>query len=329
MEDLISVIVPIYNVEQYLNECLTSIINQTYKNLEILLINDGSTDHSLNICNKYKMLDDRVKVIDKENSGVSDTRNIGVENANGKYILFIDSDDFIDTNMINIMYNTLKENEVDVVRCSCNIVKDNKILSTENNPVDICNKKILKKEFSTILKSIFSINGNKVNCYTPLLLMKKDVVPMFNVNVKYMEDNLFYMSLLEKANSFYFINATLYNYRFNDNSASKNITRVKENIYDMVDVINIIINDIRDKYDSDIIDRIYISQFYVFISKIEILINNKKNVDKELYKVCQEKILPFVKYDLLNKIKKIEYKLLKNKKYKTFEILEKIKKILK
>ena len=88
------------------------------------------------------MLDDRVKVIDKENSGVSDTRNIGVENANGKYILFIDSDDFIDTNMINIMYNTLKENEVDVVRCSCNIVKDNKILSIENNPVDICNKKI-------------------------------------------------------------------------------------------------------------------------------------------------------------------------------------------
>lgn len=330
MNDLISIIVPVFNVEKYLEECLTSIINQTYKNLEIILLNDGSSDNSLNICKKFKAMDNRIRIIDKENSGVSDTRNLGVENSNGKYIMFVDSDDYIDVNMISIMYNTLIENNVDVVRCSNNIVKDKKNLNIEKNPIDICNKIIHKSEFVKIINYLFDINGNKINCYTPLLLMKKEVVPKFDVNIKYMEDNLFYIELLKKSEKFYFINVELYNYRANEVSASKKTNNVKQNIFDMILVIKKMIKDINQMFkDEKLIKKIYINQFYVFISKIDILIKNNRIIDEELYNVCDKEILPFVEFELLNKIKKIEYKLLKNKKYKLFVLVEKLKMILK
>ena len=107
MNEKISVIVPVYNVEKYLEKCVKSILNQTYSNFEILLINDGSTDNSDIICDKIKNLDDRIKVFHRENSGVSATRNFGLENSTGNLITFIDSDDFIKEDMLEILYNNL------------------------------------------------------------------------------------------------------------------------------------------------------------------------------------------------------------------------------
>ncbi|MBR2871312.1 MAG: glycosyltransferase [Clostridia bacterium] len=95
MNDLISVIVPVYNTEKYLNRCVDSILCQTYSNLELILVNDGSTDNSLDICNQYKAKDNRVKVIDKENGGLSSARNAGLDVATGDYIAFCDSDDYL------------------------------------------------------------------------------------------------------------------------------------------------------------------------------------------------------------------------------------------
>ena len=102
MTHKISIIVPIYNTEKYLGNCLNSIINQTYKNLEIILINDGSTDNSLSICNNYKNKDNRIKIVNKTHTGVSDTRNIGIKNATGEYIGFVDSDDYIEQDLLKI-----------------------------------------------------------------------------------------------------------------------------------------------------------------------------------------------------------------------------------
>lgn len=124
MNDLISVIVPVYNVENYLDECLVSIINQTYKNLEIILCNDGSTDSSLEICKKYQDLDERVKLINKKNGGLSDARNKGIENSSGKYITFIDSDDYINPNMISYLYENLKANNTEIACCQRQEVDD-------------------------------------------------------------------------------------------------------------------------------------------------------------------------------------------------------------
>ena len=97
--ELITIIVPVYNVEKYLEKCIKSIICQTYKNFELILVNDGSSDMSGKICNKYAELDKRIKVFHTTNKGVSHARNIGLDNANGQYIGFVDSDYFIEPNM--------------------------------------------------------------------------------------------------------------------------------------------------------------------------------------------------------------------------------------
>lgn len=106
--ELVSVIVPVYNVEQYLEKCIDSIINQTYKNLEIILIDDGSTDSSGKICDSYAARDKRIKVIHQENGGLAVVRNIGVSAASGEYIMFVDSDDYIDTEIVQFLYEQSK-----------------------------------------------------------------------------------------------------------------------------------------------------------------------------------------------------------------------------
>ena len=112
---LISVIIPVYNVEEYLRECVDSVLKQTYQNFEIILIDDGSTDSSGDICDEYAGSDERICVIHQKNSGPSKTRNTGLENANGKYIYFLDSDDYIDYNALKLLVNTAESNNADLV----------------------------------------------------------------------------------------------------------------------------------------------------------------------------------------------------------------------
>ena len=110
----ISVIVPVYNVEKYLTKCVDSIMNQTYKDLEIILVDDGSTDNSGKICDEYVKKDKRFKVIHKKNGGLSDARNVGIKNSTGEYLSFIDSDDYIDNDMIECLYNACIKNNADI-----------------------------------------------------------------------------------------------------------------------------------------------------------------------------------------------------------------------
>lgn len=107
MENLITVVVPIYNVEKYLNKCIESILGQTYINMEIILVDDGSTDNCGKICDEFAEKDKRINVIHKKNGGLSDARNVGISIAHGKYITFIDSDDFITENAIELLYNNI------------------------------------------------------------------------------------------------------------------------------------------------------------------------------------------------------------------------------
>ena len=116
--DLISIIVPVYKVEPYLNKCVDSIINQTYKNIEIILVDDGSPDNCPKICDKYALLDQRIRVIHKENGGLSSARNAGISIATGEYIGFVDSDDYIAPTMYETLYKILKENNADLAICN-------------------------------------------------------------------------------------------------------------------------------------------------------------------------------------------------------------------
>lgn len=117
-KELISVIVPVYNVEQYLSRCVDSILNQSYQELELILVNDGSKDKSLEVCRKYEQKDFRIKIVDKKNEGAGAARNAGLEMAEGELIMFIDSDDWIEHDMLQHLYKLLRENSADISMCN-------------------------------------------------------------------------------------------------------------------------------------------------------------------------------------------------------------------
>ena len=127
MKELVSIIVPIYNVSEYLERCIKSLINQTYKNIEIVLVNDGSTDNSLDICKKYQNKDKRIVVLDKKNGGLSDERNYGIERAIVQYITCVDSDDYVTDDYVEFMYNNLKKDDADISICKHIVLFDNNI----------------------------------------------------------------------------------------------------------------------------------------------------------------------------------------------------------
>lgn len=125
--ELISVVVPIYGVEKYLKRCLDSILRQSYTNLEIILVDDGSPDACGKICDEYQLKDQRISTVHQDNKGLSGARNTGLEHSSGKFIIFIDSDDFIEDKMIEILYQNIKETDSDVSICGYYQVKENEI----------------------------------------------------------------------------------------------------------------------------------------------------------------------------------------------------------
>ena len=169
--DLISIIVPVFNVEKYLEKCIVSILNQSYQNLEIIFVDDGSTDSSGLICNKYKKMDKRVKVIHKKNGGLSDARNYGIKASKGKYITFIDSDDYIEKDYVEYLYSLIQKYKVNLSFCRYNVerntphkknnhlIKDEKcskikafeeILYAKNFEVSACAKMFLRSQFDNV-----------------------------------------------------------------------------------------------------------------------------------------------------------------------------------
>lgn len=152
MEDKISVIVPVYNVEAYLEACVTSLREQTYENLEILLVDDGSTDRSGQICEKLKNKDTRIKVIHKQNGGLSDARNTGIKMAKGAYYFFVDSDDYLERQTIEKMYRAIKREDAQIAVCNMKRVFENGRMEDFYCP---CTKEIVlrgEERFQTLIQ---------------------------------------------------------------------------------------------------------------------------------------------------------------------------------
>ena len=121
---MISVIIPVYNSEKYLKAAIQSVIEQDYRDIEMILVNDGSTDDSLSICKQLQSNDSRIHIINQENSGVSAARNNGIRHAHGEYLIFIDADDLMDKDMLSVLYEKAIETDADIVSCGAAIVKD-------------------------------------------------------------------------------------------------------------------------------------------------------------------------------------------------------------
>lgn len=145
---LVSIIVPVYNVDKYLKECLDSVVNQTYKNIEIIIVNDGSTDNSLKICEIYSVADSRIKIINQDNQGLSAARNSGIKSCKGDWIFFVDSDDILEKNVIRRLYNICKENGSQLGICSEYKFYDNLKHETSKNLTNTFGRReIIKKYF--------------------------------------------------------------------------------------------------------------------------------------------------------------------------------------
>ena len=144
-KDLVSIVIPIYNVEKYLKKCLDTVLSQTYNNIEIILVDDGSPDSCGIICDEYANKDKRIKVIHKENGGLSDARNAGIDIAKGRYITFIDSDDYVSSDYVEYLFNTLKKYNSKISTCGHYICFDNKMIEKTS----LKTKKVSKEEAMT------------------------------------------------------------------------------------------------------------------------------------------------------------------------------------
>lgn len=215
---LISVIIPVYNSEKYLAECIDSILSQTYKNIEIILVNDGSKDNSLNICKQYQTKYHNIITIDKKNGGASSARNVGIDNANGDFIMFVDSDDYIAPNMLETLYGYYTQTSADVIGSQLSKVTNQKVF------LKTVKKISHNKEFSPeqIIKRLFV---RTIDCSPCTKLIKRTAIG----NLRFIEgvteeDIVFLFQLYPQCNKIYYTTKSFYFYRENFESVTHNIT---------------------------------------------------------------------------------------------------------
>ncbi len=209
----VSVIVPVFNVEKYVGQCLESLINQTLKDIDIIIINDGSTDNSLSICEEYARKDNRIKVYTKENGGLSSARNYALQFVSSPYIGFVDSDDWVSDNFYEVLYNSITANDCDIAATSA--VRKHK----HSQKYRFNYEKELVCE--TLLDKIRNSNVPKC-CYVWNKLYKTELVKnnAFKEN-SYYEDVLWLPEVLKQAHKMVFVPNGLYYYRANANSIVK------------------------------------------------------------------------------------------------------------
>lgn len=214
MNKKVSIIVPVYNVEAYLGSCIDSLLAQTYKEIEIILVNDGSKDSSGEICDQYASLHTNIKAFHLENGGPSRARNFGLSKAEGEYIGFVDSDDYIDEQMIEKMYSVAEKNQADLVMCSFNIETNGNIKQMDmkyeniypNN--DYIKKNLISRYCSQDHNGLYSV-CNKI--FKKELIQKYDI--NFDITINHGEDAWFVFFYLKESNVVCFINEGLYTYR--------------------------------------------------------------------------------------------------------------------
>lgn len=226
--DLISIIMPVYKVEEYLEKCIESVLKQTYTNLQIILVDDGSPDNCGKICDEYAKKDPRIEVIHKVNGGLSDARNVGIAKAKGKYIGFVDSDDYIKEDMYEILINLIKEYDADVSICNLYDVIDGKeyIRNNENGIQKYSRLEILKEVL--LDKNIQSYAWNK--------LYKKELFDeiKYPIGKKY-EDIGTTFYVFEKCNKIVVTSKPEYYYLKRSDSLVNNVT--ESTVLDYTDII--------------------------------------------------------------------------------------------
>ena len=256
---MISIIVPVYNVEKFLPKCIDSLVNQTFKDLEIIFINDGSTDNSLQIINEVAMLDDRIIVFSQENKGQGAARNFALSVAKGEYVMFLDPDDWYEYNTVEIAYQTAKNNNAQAVHYNYRELEEGtgRVLYQANlkeyflrkykydlGKVSYYNYKDVKKDFH-----IFDM---KITTKIYLMKFLKDNNIHFSQG-RFAEDWLFTIAVFLKADKIFFVDKILYNYLVRKSSTSHTYHKDVMRIFDIVNEIKkfLIINDMYEELEEE------------------------------------------------------------------------------
>lgn len=283
----LSIIIPVYNVSQFLPACINSVLSQTFTDFELLLINDGSSDNSGAICEGYVRMDNRVKVIHKENGGVSSARNLGLDLATGDYISFIDSDDPVEPQMYEVLINNAEKHNCDISVCRLDVIRTN----GSHHVIDLEESSLLSKEF--VISNYFTDSAIKEFFYGPYnKIFKKSLIDNIRFkNYKLGEDILFIFNVLQRAENIYLDTFVGYHYIHHENSAMRSPFSAKrlDYIYAAQEIVRISENTSRYALESA---RAWFYR-HVLVTLRQIYINGVENQSNIVGFI--KKYMPFIK----------------------------------
>lgn len=211
MSPAISVIIPVYKCEKYLVQCIESVLNQTFQDFELILVDDGSPDFSPQICDEYAKKDNRIQVIHKENGGVSSARNEGIKVSRGEYITFIDSDDYVDAEMFEVLYRKIKFNEGDLIISGLRYIFEE---TKKKKEYSLPDEKFLMQEIDSFYKEIkngFGFSAIYAKLYKTEIIRDNQI--LYAEDFSILEDGSFVLEYLQYCSSCILANEVFYNYR--------------------------------------------------------------------------------------------------------------------
>lgn len=317
-EPEISVIIPVYNKKKYLDKCLNSVIHQTYSNIEVIVIDDGSTDGSTSICKRYSKEDDRINLIIKENAGVSSARNLGIRLAKGDWLLFLDSDDFLELNALEELLTIAKKTNSDIVYYGCNIYKDEDLIRSRN---------VKELRVYDELKVFF--NNVKIDPASACLnFTKRKIVKdnnlFFNESMKYNEDVLFVYSLYCHIQRITIYNKALYNMVLSTDSVSRSPMSIKvlqDNLLFLAELCNYVREfKLKKVYKKKInillksffIKALYFQERHKYIDELQEVYDNLYRSNKDIF-YTQFSRLAYINIEIVIGVLRIKHHLTKSK----------------
>lgn len=287
---LISIIVPIYNVEKYLKKCIESIINQTYKNIEIILVDDGSPDNCGKICDEYSQKDKRIIVIHKKNGGLSDARNKGIDIAKGDYLTFIDSDDFVNIDYIEKLYNSIKLNNTKLAQCGISKVNENneiiEKLNYDENYIKTSHEILNELYGKHLIENV--VVWNKMYAKE---LFRNIRFPVGKIH----EDEFTTYKIFYSVDRISLLSDCLYNYRqTNESIIGKKFNKKRLNLLDALEER---MDFFKNRNEIDLYEKtlkFYIEQLRLYYIKVKKYIENSKEIQQDIkrkYKIEHKKFM--------------------------------------
>lgn len=293
MNNIISVIVPVYNAAQYINRCVSSIQAQTYNNFELILVNDGSTDNSLERCKELKKKDSRIKVIERKNGGASAARNTGLNLATGEYVVFVDADDFVSNKYLENLYRSVKESRCDIVQCEMESV-----FKEPEKP----NEKVYSINDVEIITVEQALNGRKYKVCVWGKIYSSRVFKSYRFpEGTIYEDDASYYRLVYEAEGIAILKECLYFYYMSDDSVMRNKKKNKSLAF--IEIYNQRIKFFEEKEEEALVEGTYIRYCIVlmlFMAEASYYHNNIDDINmlwelykKNYYKIAKSPILGY------------------------------------